>query len=93
MSGVLSFIPHSASQGGDLLHRAHALVDRLVAEWRLQHDLRTLGELGPEGLKDIGLTEGAIEGAVRHGRGRSAHMASSPSHLGSLMPASWTEWR
>ena len=69
-----------------------------VQEWRLRRDLAQLQGMDARGLQDIGLTQGGLEGAVRHGRRLPASTRALPEKIcrspeGPRIPSSWTEWR
>ncbi|WP_046862086.1 DUF1127 domain-containing protein [Microvirga massiliensis] len=65
----------------------------LVREWQTARDLRRLSGMSDAMLHDIGVSRGAIEAAVRHGRDAAA-APSAPSCVASRLPASAvTEWR
>ena len=62
-----------------------------------RRDLRLLSAAGDDMLRDIGLSRGGIESAVRYGRGRGSAgarplgRATGPAIP--ALPSSWTEWR
>jgi uncharacterized protein YjiS (DUF1127 family) len=53
---------------GILAGNAMMLAQRLVAEWRLRRDIRTLQQFHDRELTDMGLGRGEIERVVRYGR-------------------------
>jgi uncharacterized protein YjiS (DUF1127 family) len=61
--------------GGFAFHLAKAVAH----EYRLRRDMRRLEGLSDSLLSDIGLSRGAIEGAVRHGRPLRRAERPSPS--------------
>jgi uncharacterized protein YjiS (DUF1127 family) len=74
--------------------RFRAIVALLAAEWRIRRDLAQLQALDARGLRDIGLTRGSLEGAVRHGgRGMAAPEPIPSFRQEQPIPSSWTEWR
>jgi uncharacterized protein YjiS (DUF1127 family) len=74
--------------------RFRAIVALFAAEWRIRRDLAQLQALDARGLRDIGLTRGSLEGAVRHGgRGIAAPEPIPTLPEEHLIPSSWTEWR
>lgn len=79
------------------LQRLRVAWRRLMAEWRLRRDLRQIAEFDSYMLKDIGLGQGGLEHAVRHGRSRgmacNQPVRPDPQLPPSIMPVSWTEWR
>ena len=42
----------------------------LHGEWRVRREIANAGMLDCASLRDIGLTPGGVESAIRHGRGR-----------------------
>ena len=71
-------------------------IARAARALETRRDLRLLSAAGDDMLRDIGLSRGGIESAVRHGRGRSSAGARSERATGPAIPAlpsSWTEWR
>jgi hypothetical protein len=42
----------------------------LHGEWRVRREIANAGMLDCASLRDIGLTPGGLESAIRHGRGR-----------------------
>jgi uncharacterized protein YjiS (DUF1127 family) len=68
----MSLLAHSSRTRSD--HRSsRALVAFLLAlpgEWRVRRQIASLQMLDGASLRDIGLTPGGIESAIRHGRGR-----------------------
>jgi uncharacterized protein YjiS (DUF1127 family) len=63
------------------------LAEAVAREYRLRRDMRRLEGLSDFLLSDIGLSRGAIEGAVRYGRPprRSERPSPTPGHV--LPPA------
>ena len=95
MSATLNLSPSLSGHGSGFLGWIGGLTRRVAAEWKAQRDLRHLEELGPDGLKDIGIGPGSLEGAVRFGRYRGLRddLDQPRCNSGSVMPMSWTEWR
>ena len=85
------------TQLGSLSTGLRTLLAAVAYEIRLRRDMRRLGELSNHMLKDIGLSPGQIEGAVRYGRPRplSGSTAAEGAAPPSVTPltSSWTEWR
>jgi uncharacterized protein YjiS (DUF1127 family) len=66
----------------------------LLHEWRIARDLRSLSGMSDAMLHDIGVSRGAIDAAVRHGRDVTAGKRNVLSITASRLPASAaTEWR
>ncbi len=85
------------TRSGTLWAGLSILVAAFAREIRLRRDMRRLGEMSDHMLKDIGLSPGQIEGAVRHGRpgalsGSMTTEGATPSMVTPLT-SSWTEWR
>lgn len=99
MSASLAHSPRPLAIGtpassalGMLLKALAALSQRL----RIRRDLRDLLSLDDAALHDIGLSRGAIEHAVRHGRRETPSCSASASSIDprtSVLASSWTEWR
>ncbi len=102
MSGSIVLFPGSKigrqAAGPSVQQRLRGLASLIAQEWRLRRDLAQLQALDARALHDIGLSRGALEGAVRDGRRArvldigatlTASSASEPPRL----PRSWTEWR
>ena len=53
-----------------------ALLTWIAGEIRARRTIRSLESLSDEGLRDIGLSRGMIEGAARHWGGFEAHTLS-----------------
>jgi uncharacterized protein YjiS (DUF1127 family) len=53
-----------------------ALLTWIAGEIRARRTMRSLESLSDEGLRDIGLSRGMIEGAARHWGGFEAHTLS-----------------
>jgi uncharacterized protein YjiS (DUF1127 family) len=75
--------------GGFAFHLAKAV----AREYRLRRDMRRLEGLSDYLLSDIGLSRGAIEGAVRHGRPLRKIERPSARPSFDLPASSWIEWR
>ena len=50
------------------LRALRGVVSGLITEWRLRREIRSVQGFTDAMLRDIGLTRGAIDDAVRHGR-------------------------
>jgi uncharacterized protein YjiS (DUF1127 family) len=63
--------------------RVAGVVARAVRrEWRIRRDLRRISELDEHMLHDIGVSPGALEDAVRHGRDAGFHRGAIVIHGG-----------
>jgi uncharacterized protein YjiS (DUF1127 family) len=79
-----------------LARGAMVLAAAVRREIQVRRDMRTLASLGEAGLRDIGLSQGGIEHAVRHGRlpdGLAAGLGPCHASFAAQFPLSWTEWR
>lgn len=93
MSAAHHTLLAAPSFGQGWVDRVKVAVRGLAGEWRVQRDLRRLGELDACALHDIGLAPGGLEGAVRHGR-RARQVAGPGTWTAApRLPASVTEWR
>jgi uncharacterized protein YjiS (DUF1127 family) len=102
MSGSIVLFPGSnvgrRSARSLLQQRLRDLVSFIAQEWRLRRDLAQLEALDTRALRDIGLSRGGLEGAIRHGcRARTVDdggpVAFDRKPEPALPPSSWTEWR
>lgn len=97
LASVSSLYAASPPARPPAVQRLRSAFRQLLAEWRVQRDLRQLAELDSYILKDIGIGRGGLEDAVRHGRSRNMAgdqpVGPGPMLPPSLMPVSWTEWR
>ena len=85
-----------AFDGAAGLGLVRGLLARGARAIETRRDMRLLSAAGDDMLRDIGLSRGEIEHAVRHGRGRSSAGARPGRATGPAIPAlpsSWTEWR
>ena len=94
MSGSIVLFPGSnvgRSARPSFQQRLRDLASFIAQEWRFRRDLAQLQALDTRGLRDIGLSRGGIESAIRHGRTaractRSPGRASSPMTASSAPP-------
>jgi uncharacterized protein YjiS (DUF1127 family) len=98
MSTSLSRSRHSlayAFDGAAGLGLVRGLLARAARALETRRDLRLLSAAGDDMLRDIGLSRGGIESAVRYGRSsagaRPLGRATGPAIP--TLPSSWTEWR
>jgi uncharacterized protein YjiS (DUF1127 family) len=99
MSGSIVLLPGSKigrhAAGPSVQQRLRDLVSFIAQEWRFRRDLAQLQALDTRGLRDIGLSRGGIESAIRHGR-RPRVVDGGPGTAlpePRALPSSWTEWR
>ena len=101
MSGSIVLFPGSnvgRSARPSFQQRLRDLASFIAQEWRLRRDLAQLEALDTRGLRDIGLSRGGLEGAIRHGcRARTvddgAPVTFQQKPEPAVPPSSWTEWR
>jgi hypothetical protein len=66
----------------ELMRIAGVVAREIRREWRIRRDLRRISELDERMLRDIGVSPGGLEDAVRHGRDAGFRRSSVIIHGG-----------
>jgi len=66
----------------ELVRVAGIVAREIRREWRIRRDLRRISELDERMLRDIGVSPGGLEDAVRHGRDAGFRRSAVTVHGG-----------
>jgi uncharacterized protein YjiS (DUF1127 family) len=92
-STLISLASHPARRSGGRRPSVFARAAQFLArEFRARRDLRLLSSLDESALRDIGLSRGGLEDAVRHGRG-AVVPARAPRTVPEVRTSPFLEWR